>query len=65
MLLVSDTTYAYNKKGQGSSYRYFKAKHLGEIMGHRAKKCPGKQWVNFFEVNQTKKIHESTLTCGH
>jgi len=41
----------------------FKAKCLGEIMGHRAKKSPDKQWVNFFEVNQTRNTHESMLTC--
>ena len=50
------------KKGQGSSYHYLKAKCLGEIMECRAKNAPGKQWVNFFEVNQTRNNHGITLT---
>jgi hypothetical protein len=54
---------AYDEKGTRLIRLLFKAKCLGEIMGHRAKKSPDKQWVNFFEVNRTKNIHESMLTC--
>lgn len=53
---------AYDEKGTRLIRPLFKAKCLGEIKGHRAKKSPDKQWVNFFEVNRTRNIHESMLT---